>query len=474
MRRRFLGMPPRLFPLIAGILAGFIPGPELQLAAQPKNPAGPTLANPPANTLLQTGAKAAQDQDLFNHLVASSASIDMDLPVTVKAEFDPPTVPLGGRAVYRIVLTALNESVKLPETLPTPDGLRLVPGGRAQTFQPLNALRLQPQTTIQFRSIVRSNGVYTMPSFPVTAYGKSIQVPEATLTVVAPGTPNAREAPRLIVELPDGDVYVGQMLKVRVILLDPGDGTSHGLSQPQINGESLFLEPISFGQRRETLRRDGKSYPAFVQDLIVTPMREGTQTLVAQGQAIFSRMLQGQAGSFHTSTTLVDSDPLPLLVKPLPKEGQLPGFTGAIGSFQVESPKLSTNQIRAGDPLVLTVNVRGDGNIGRMTAPQIGFLREWQTFPPVADSGPPYVIQQRGFATFSYTLIPLTDRTKTTPAIPFSYFDPKKGAYGDLTIPPVPVTITPAPAGTATLAPASAPSHLNADPEDSPIAIATR
>ena len=55
---------------------------------------------------------------------------------------------------------------------------------------------------------------------------------------------------------------------------------------------------------------------------------------------------------------------------------------------------------------------------------------------------------QRGFTTFSYTLIPLSDSSKATPAIPFCYFDPKKGAYVDLTIPPVPLTVRPAPPGT--------------------------
>jgi hypothetical protein len=43
---------------------------------------------------------------------------------------------------------------------------------------------------------------------------------------------------------------------------------------------------------------------------------------------------------------------------------------------------------------------------------------------------------------FSFTLIPLTDATRQTPAIPFSYFNPANGTYVDLTIPSVPVAVT--------------------------------
>ncbi len=386
------------------------------------------------------------NQDPLSTLMMTAASVDMDSPVTARAEFDPPVVAVGGRVTYRIVLTALNESVKLPDQLPAPNGLRLQPGGRAQNFQPISVSKMQPQTTINFHATATTPGAFTMPSFTLTAYNKPVPVPEARLTVVPAGA-GMREAPRLFLELPEGDIFVGQSLKARVILPDPADGTTHGLSQPHITGEAILSEPIFVGQRRDIFQRNGRNLPAFVYEVIITPIREGQQTLVAQGHSITTRMTPGQPGVFQSVTSLIDSDPVTLTVKPLPKEGQLQGFTGAIGTFQLDAPKLSVNEVRAGDPLTLALTLRGEGNLGRLPPPQLPPLRDWQTFPPVSDNSPPYVIQQRGFATFNYTLIPLTDRTKATPALPFCYFDPKKRAYVDLTVPPVPVTVKPAPAG---------------------------
>jgi hypothetical protein len=47
------------------------------------------------------------------------------------------------------------------------------------------------------------------------------------------------------------------------------------------------------------------------------------------------------------------------------------------------------------------------------------------------------------FVAFTYTLTPLTTAVQTTPAIPFSCFDPQRGAYVDLTIPSLPISVTP-------------------------------
>ena len=136
---------------------------------------------------------------------------------------------------------------------------------------------------------------------------------------------------------------------------------------------------------------------------------ENAEKIVAQGHSLSTHGIPGQPGVFQSFNALIDSEPTTITVKPLPK-GQLPGFTGAIGSFQLEAPKLSTNQARAGDPLTLAITVHGEGNIGRLTLPQLPLLRDWQTFPPLGDASPPYVILQRGFASFSYTLVPLSDR----------------------------------------------------------------
>jgi hypothetical protein len=150
---------------------------------------------------------------------------------------------------------------------------------------------------------------------------------------------------------------------------------------------------------------------------------------------------------------LLESDPLELAVRPLPKEGQLPGFTGAIGRYSLEPSRIETNTLRVGDPVKLTAIVRAEGPIGRLVPPPPPRVKDWQVFPspgatPVQPSfAPGLSIASRlaaigSLASFTFTLVPLSDSVKETPAIPFSYYDPERAAYVDLTIPPTPVEIS--------------------------------
>ncbi|HZQ46693.1 MAG TPA: BatD family protein, partial [Verrucomicrobiae bacterium] len=434
---------------------------------------GQTQINPPATRLPPSSVirviprTVRPGWDPFDSLISSAASFDMDSPVEAHAEFNPPVAAVGERVVYRVVVTALDESLKLPEVLPAPNGLEVHAGGRGQIYQPTGNNKLRPQTTVIFHVMATTNGTFTMPSFEVMAYGKPVKVPETSLGVVPAGDTTAGHEPlRLLVRLPEGDTYVGQTIKIPLILPDPGDGTVHGMSQPGITGEFIFSEPFLTGLRSEMIQHGDKTIPAFVQELTITPMREGPQTLVAQANAIAFRPVPGQTnGAMQPYPMLVDSDPFTLQVKPLPVEGRLPGFTGAVGEFQIEPPKLSTNEVHAGEPLTVTVILRGEGNMGRLTPPPPPSLRDWQTFPPISDSSASAAIQRFGFASFSYPLIPLSDEIKSTPAIPFSYFDPKKKAYVDLTIPAVPITVKSAATGKLAQAqpPSGAGSGLESD-----------
>lgn len=381
-------------------------------------------------------------QDPFDILITSAASFDFDSPVTAQAEFDPPVAVVGQRIVYRVEVSALDESLKMPDDLPSPPGLEFRAGGHAQTYQHTAAMKLQPRTTYLYHLTAGSAGTFTMPTFNVLAYGKAVKVPPVTLTVGPKGDTPAQEPVGLLLDFPAGDVYVGQLLRAQLILPDP-DGRARGFNKSQITGEFIFSEPLSFGLRRETVQHDGKSFPAYVEEAMITPLREGPLEIIAQAYAFVMRPLPGLPNVQQTAQLLIDSDPLTLKVKGLPAQGRLPGFTGAVGYFQVDAPRLSTSDARAGEPLTLTVTLRGNGNLGRLVPPPAPSLPDWQVFPPTGESIPPSFIQQRGFVNFTYTLIPLNDRSKVTPSIPFSYFNPFKKTYVDLTIPPVPVAIAP-------------------------------
>jgi hypothetical protein len=383
------------------------------------------------------------------NLMMSQPGVDTDSPVVAQAVFDPPRAVIGESVTYRLTFNAISNSVELPARLPAVAGLQLTEGARSQILAP-GGPKYIPQTTINFRARATAAGAYTVPSFTAQVYGKPVMVPPARVEFYPPGALPGTEPLRLLLGLPPGDLYVGQTFPAQVIAVDPGNGTLAGLSQVQVGGDGFLADQSIYQVFYGQTNRNGRLCRTISHVVTVTPIREGTNTLIAQGHAMISRVLPGgviQPGNPFLYNPLIESDPIPVRVKALPKEHELPGFTGAIGTFSLDPPRVSTNEVRAGDPVTLSVTVRGSGNIGRLIPPRIAPLREWQAFPPSPDPAAPYAIQQRGTYSFSYTLIPLSDQLKSTPAIPFAHLDPQRGTYVNLTIPPVPLVVKPPPAG---------------------------
>ena len=358
-----------------------------------------------------------------------------------QAEFDPPVVPLGQPTTYRIVLTAMPEGAALPTTLPVPPGLTLKPGGHGFTYG--NGMAgLQPRSTFNFRVTAATNGVFFMPAFTASANGKAVTVPETHLDVLPADMPAPQPGARLVVEPPPGEFYIGQNVPVTVVLLDPGDNSVQALGQVQVAGDAFVAEGGARTYRRESRSLRGRPVAAHVSELMVTPIKEGQLPLAAQALAILNRPAGTSGISLPGYQPLLDSEPVLVRVIHLPKDGELPGFTGAIGRFQLDPPRVSATPLRAGDPVTLTVVLRGEGNFSRIVAPKLARATGWQIFTPSVGAGQASLPGQPGAATFNYSLIPLSSTVKATPAIPFSYFDPATRRYVDLAIPPVPVQVT--------------------------------
>jgi hypothetical protein len=399
----------------------------------------------------------------------------LDPNVTVKAEFDPPVVAAGQPVTYRVTVTAMIEGVALPDNPPAPPGLTLTQAGRGFNYGSTGGI-LQPRTTVNYRVAVKGPGTYVMPSYQASANGKQVTVPEARLTVLPAGAPGAREAMRLLVELPQEEFYIGQSVLARLVLLDPAgaalpggmQGGVQGLSQPQVTGDAVLSEQTITRQGRETRSVNGRMMVVSMVSILVTPIKEGRLEFTAQAYAHLIRPGVSPALGLAMETVLVNSDPVSMTVRHLPKEGELPGFTGGIGTFHVETPRLSTNTVRAGEPLTLTVQVRGDGNLTRLIPPKLDRARGWQAFPPLSDNPGALQMMVRGAAIFTYTLIPLNEQVQATPPIPFCYFEPRRKAYVDATIPPVPVRVLPAPGGPLPAAEVSRASAPGIDDPDAP------
>ena len=266
--------------------------------------------------------------------------------------------------------------------------------------------------------------------------GKPVEIPAANLEVIAKNSPPLPAARQLVLGTSATNIFLGQPIRVQVLLPVLADNQVEALREVQFNGAGLMMDKTATRQSVEPINFNGQLKPAFIYETTVTPMAAGHLTFSAQAFTAGREFggpisISGQVviASGPTKYVLLTSEPLTLNVRPVPAEGELPGFTGALGKFIVDKPQLATNRLHVGEPVRLKVGFHGEGNLTRFVPPEAPRSRTWQI---IADKLP----------AVGFTLIPLTDEVSATPAIPFCAFDPTTGKYADLTIPSFAVTVT--------------------------------
>jgi hypothetical protein len=360
-------------------------------------------------------------------------AVEVPSSVTATATFDPPVVSPGEKTFYRVSVDATESSIQWPGNLAAPPGLNLGPVARGQFTQFLGN-KFLPLTSFIYEVRAAAPGHFAISNFTVEVYGKPLEIPAAGLDVIA-GNPHPQPARQLVMELSATNLFLGQPFRARVVLPSGPGNQAEALREIQINGSGLMTDKAAMRQAIEPVNLNGQLKPAFICEMEVTPIAAGPMKISAQGFTAGRDFggaisIQGQVviPAGPPEYVLLVSDAVEINIRPLPVEGVLPGFTGAIGKFRCDPPQLSTNRLRVGDPAHLKVVIHGEGGLTRLVPPNPPLSPDWQI---IADNPPDT----------GYTLIPLTDEARQTPAIPFSCFDPATAKYVDLTIPPLPVTV---------------------------------
>lgn len=117
----------------------------------------------------------------------------------------------------------------------------------------------------------------------------------------------------------------------------------------------------------------------------------------------------------------------PIEIAPIPLDNR-PGFyQGAVGQFAMVT-RATPVDVQAGDPVTLTIGIRGTGPMEGVQAPPLAAIDALTEDFKVADE-PLAGIVQDDVKVFSTTIRPRNENVSEVPSIPFSYFDPMKETF---------------------------------------------
>jgi hypothetical protein len=227
-----------------------------------------------------------------------------------------------------------------------------------------------------------------------------------------------------------------------------------------------YLDPDGIGFRLNDIVEQ-RAFSLFEHEaLTFRPHPQSLTRRNAKGQEIayrrynFTRTLTAkQAGPIHLAAVTVQgtfasgvsdsgdlrgkdiyaaSKPLSIMVKDVPRDGRPDTYVGAIGHFRLEA-ELTPRKAKVGDPLTLTLVLRGSGSLAAVKPPDLGKI------PDIARRFKVYEATQTtdaDAARFVYSLRPLVEGDEPFPGIPVSYFEVDQDRYATLQSDPIPVHIT--------------------------------
>lgn len=222
-----------------------------------------------------------------------------------------------------------------------------------------------------------------------------------------------------------------------------------------------FMEEKLGDQRQYEEIRDGIIYNVLELRTALFPMVSGeltiTQAKLNCNLVIRQRRDQRNSDDFFGDSFFDDffgreqkrypiertTEPITIRVKPLPEQGKPKDFHGAVGTYDMEA-SIKAQKVKIGDPITFSISVYGEGNIQTINEPTLVLNDEndFKLYP--AESVTQITHREeliRGRKVFSKVIEPQNTDLQYTPAVVFSFFDPRVGQYRTITKEPTPITV---------------------------------
>lgn len=157
--------------------------------------------------------------------------------------------------------------------------------------------------------------------------------------------------------------------------------------------------------------------------VLLTPQKTGKLKVDA-----FRIQARVSTGSFFGTSIVMESNPLEIIVKELPKP--IPtDFSNQVGTYSMRIAPLPKT-IEKDNPIQLKVVIEGKGNLKQLGNPEINFPKSFEVFDPEISSEYAYKDSaMKGKVTFIYLIIPRETGDYSMPSSKLSYFDVATESY---------------------------------------------
>lgn len=411
--------------------------------------------------------------------------------------FKPDTIRPDSTTDYTLVFKDISGNVDI-SSMKLPDGLRIVGQNSSRSHSWVNG-KASSSTSVVLKMHASKEGTLTIPEWTVKIGGKTFTIKSASLKV-DPNAPeqsydndeedlfsrgfgfnpfvrqqaqrqqqarrqiqsfeaNLRNNAKLEIKLKRDNIYVGESVPCELIFSFDKSLIQQGFNLVQLVPETKKADDFDMPAFTEKPVIDESSDPTRVlikYSTAITPLKVGTYDLDFSAQGVFNRELRAddmmsmsifdQMASFggRQIPFKVDMPSKKIEVLPLPAEGKPENFTGAIGSFSLDSVSVDPDALTVGEPCTIVVKIVGIGNFPRIQEPKLDAKDEWKTYKAKSS----FIDESNGHSnigikTFEYTVVPRKPDIPYAPEVLFNYFDPIAKRYVEVKSKPIQVSVAP-------------------------------
>ena len=212
-------------------------------------------------------------------------------------------------------------------------------------------------------------------------------------------------------------------------MIDPSDDR---VSVEKINGKNFSVHIIRKTQLIPLQAGDITLDPVELDNNIYFIKADpGTARGSGQGLGgLLDRLFEPELSDTPFSQHIVlESKPVTVHVKPLPETAKPTDFNGAVGKYTITAT-LNSKEVDTGDAAILTVTVKGAGNLPVINAPTIDWPANMESYDVSSKENiDKAVAPLSGSKSYSYSFICTKPGRYTLPPAKLSYFDPAVKIY---------------------------------------------
>ena len=238
-------------------------------------------------------------------------------------------------------------------------------------------------------------------------------------------------------------VFFGEPVLATYELYTSLESRSQVSIKPSIVGSGAQELAISEYMHRPA-RLGGRNFQAFtILRLKLNPYQTGD---IRVEPILVDNTVQYLAhdGKKKTYSGTVKSNPLHLVVIPLPEKDKPPDFYGIVGKFEIRSV-IEKSEFPAGENSNLHIEISGTGEFENITQPAVSWPAGFDHFVARETlTGEKNIFPFSGKKTFEIPFVSTRQGQFTLPSIHFSYFDPALKKYRTVVTDAIPVKIGPA------------------------------